>query len=493
MKNQLKSYTSLVLSSLAGGVIALGGYTAITSADSASATEDKSPIIIETPVQTSGRPVDYVPANAPDNFVNAADLSVHSVVHVKVTKNAQGNYYQNPFEEFFFGTPRGQQKSKKIQGAGSGVIITNDGYIVTNNHVISDATEVTVMLNDNRSYPAKVIGTDPTTDIGLLKIEATDLPTLPFSNSDDVKVGEWVLAVGNPFNLTSTVTAGIVSAKGRNINIIPDRTAIESFIQTDAAVNPGNSGGALVNIEGELVGINTAISTHTGSFEGYSFAVPANIVKKVVDDLLEYGTIQRAYLGVGIANVTPELKEEMGLKTTSGVFISGVTKDGAAEEAGLIKGDIITKIDDSPIAKSADLLETIGRKRPGDSAVVTVDRNGKEKTVKVVLRNHRGTTELFTAQEIEEARELGAEFADIPREELRRMGLRGGVRIDKINGGKIKEQGIPEGFIIVRVNNKPVRNTKELHAILDNLDIGDGVLLQGYHKDGKSDYFAFGM
>jgi len=373
------------------------------------------------------------------------------------------------------------------------VIITKDGYIVTNNHVIEDATEVSVVLNDNKSYPARVIGTDPTTDIGLLKIEANDLPTLPFSNSDEVQVGEWVLAVGNPFNLTSTVTAGIVSAKGRNINIIPDRTAIESFIQTDAAVNPGNSGGALVNIEGQLVGINTAISTHTGSFEGYSFAVPANIVKKVVDDLLEYGTIQRAYLGVGIANVTPELVQEFNLPVSAGVLISGVTNEGAAEEAGLKKGDIIIKADKVAIAKTSDLLEAIGRKRPGDPAKITVNRNGKTQSYDVILRNHRGTTELFTAKEIEEARELGAEFADIPRDELRRMGLRGGVRIKKVKGGKIAEQGIPQGFIIVKVNNKPIRNTSELHEILDNLEIGDGVLLQGYHSNGKSDYFAFGL
>lgn len=482
----MKNTTSLFLSSLLGGAIALGGYSIFD--------QKETPIIIQEPAkETSTRPVDYIPANAPDNFIEAANLSVNSVVHIKVTKKVAGNYYQNPFEEFFFGKGGSPNRDRSVQGAGSGVIITKDGYIVTNNHVISDATSVEVVLNNNKSYQAEVIGTDPTTDIGLIKIEGNDLPTLPFSNSDDVQVGQWVLAVGNPFNLNSTVTAGIVSAKGRNINIIPDRTAIESFIQTDAAVNPGNSGGALVNTAGELIGINTAISTRTGSFEGYSFAVPSNIVKKVVDDLIEYGTLQRAFLGVSIANINSKVTEELDLKVNNGVLVSGVTEGGAADAAGIERGDVIVKIDNTDIKQTSTLLEVIGRKRPGDKANIVVNRDGGEKSFDVTLKNIKGTTQLFTAEEIESARSLGAEFKNIPKEELRKMGLRGGVKIEKVYDGKIKEQGIPEGFIIVRVNNKPVYSTDDLNKILDFLDIGDGVLLQGFHSNGKSDYFAFGL
>lgn len=482
----MKNTTSLFLSSLLGGAIALGGYSIFEQKD--------TPIIIQEPLkENTSRPVDYIPAHAPDNFIEAANLSVNSVVHIKVTKKAAGNYYQNPFEEFFFGRGGNPNRDRSVQGAGSGVIITKDGYIVTNNHVISDATSVEVVLNNNQSYKAEIIGTDPTTDIGLIKIDGNDLPTLPFSNSDDVQVGQWVLAVGNPFNLNSTVTAGIVSAKGRNINIIPDRTAIESFIQTDAAVNPGNSGGALVNTAGELVGINTAISTHTGSFEGYSFAVPSNIVKKVVDDLIEYGTLQRAFLGVNIADINSKVTEELDLKVNNGVLVSGVTEGGAAEAAGIERGDVIIKIDNTTIKQTSTLLEVIGRKRPGDKATIVVNRSGGEKTFSVTLKNIKGTTQLFTAEEVENARSLGADFKDIPKSDLRKMGLRGGVKIEKVYKGKIKEQGIPEGFIVVRVNNKPVYSTEDLNKILDTLDIGDGVLLQGYHPNGKSDYFAFGL
>ena len=297
-----------------------------------------------------------------------------------------------------------------VQGSGSGVIISSDGYIVTNNHVIDKAKEVKVSLNNNKEYLAKLVGIDPTTDLAVLKIEAENLPALAFANSDEVRLGEWVLAVGNPFNLNSTVTAGIISARGRNINIIDNQSAIEAFIQTDAAVNPGNSGGALINTRGDLIGINTAISTRTGSYEGYGFAIPANIVRKVVDDLTKHGVVQRAYLGVNIADITPELAKEQGIKETQGVYVSGVTEDGAAAAAGIKKGDIVVQAGERSVKKMSELLEVIGSRRPGDKVSVVVLREGKEKVFNVVLRNRQGTTDVLKKEDLAVSSSLGAEF-----------------------------------------------------------------------------------
>lgn len=422
------------------------------------------------------------------DFTKAAEMTVHAVVHVKTAM--QRTVANSPFE-FFFGMPGGTQQ-QIVEGTGSGVIISGDGFILTNNHVIENAQTITVSLNDEREYEAELIGRDPATDLALLKIKAESLPHLQFTNSDEVKVGEWVLAVGNPFNLTSTVTAGIVSAKGRNIGIIPDQAAIESFIQTDAAVNPGNSGGALVNIAGELIGINTAISTRTGSFEGYSFAVPSNIARKVVEDLKKYGTVQRAFIGVNIGDVNPKMAEELKLSVENGVYVGGVVPNGAAADAGLLEGDVIISIDGKTVNKSSQLQELIGRKRPGDKVNVTVNRKGEERIFDVELRNRQGTTELLSGEDLKFGGSLGAKLQNIGRDDMRKFGINRGLKVVELKDGKLKKAGIPQGFIITKVNNRVVNNAEEFLAMVERLQPGDGVLIQGYLPNGRPDYFAFG-
>ncbi|MBO7234389.1 MAG: trypsin-like peptidase domain-containing protein [Paludibacteraceae bacterium] len=344
------------------------------------------------------RPAVNTPRMADTDFTTAAQLSVNAVVHVKTTYTAKKqSSVIDPFLEFFFGLPHYQERPQpQQQGFGSGVIISNDGYIVTNNHVIDRADMIQVVLNDKRTYTAQLVGTDPTTDIALLKIEADSLPTITFGDSDMLKVGEWVLAVGNPFNLTSTVTAGIVSAKARNINILNAAMKIESFIQTDAAVNPGNSGGALVNTQGRLVGINTAIASETGSYAGYAFAVPTSIVQKVVEDLKQHGTVQRAILGVQIADITDRLAKDRNIHTLAGAYVNSVMELSAAHMAGITEGDIITHVNNSPIKTVAELQEQIGRHRPGDEITITLLRNNTSITLPVTLQNRQGTTEILT-------------------------------------------------------------------------------------------------
>ena len=321
---------------------------------------------------------------APVDFTQAAEMSVGAVVHVKTKYNVYGKQYVDPFYQFFFGRPQ-QQPQQQAQASGSGVILSEDGYIVTNNHVIAQANEIEVVLNDKRSFTAQLIGTDPNTDIALLKIDATGLPTLQMGNSDDLKIGEWVLAVGNPFNLTSTVTAGIVSAKARNINILDADMKIESFIQTDAAVNPGNSGGALVNTRGELVGINTAIASQTGSYAGYAFAVPTSIVQKVVADLRQYGSVQRALLGIRMLDITSDVQQYYGLKSLEGVYIAEVVPGSAAEKAGVASGDVLIAVDGTAVNSSSELQEKIARHNPGDGVTLTVLRDNARKDLHVTL------------------------------------------------------------------------------------------------------------
>ena len=320
---------------------------------------------------------------APVDFTQAAERSVEAVVHVK-TKYYRQQQYVDPFYQFFFGRPQ-QSQQPSAMASGSGVILSNDGYIVTNNHVIEDANEIEVVLNDKRTFTAKLIGTDPNTDLALLKIEATDLPTIEIGNSDDLRVGEWVLAVGNPFNLTSTVTAGIVSAKARSINILNSDMKIESFIQTDAAVNPGNSGGALVNTRGELVGINTAIASQTGSYAGYAFAIPTAIMQKVVADLRQYGTVQRALLGIRMLDITQQVKDQLSLESMEGVYVGEVISGSAADKAGMKAGDVIVQVDGRPINASSQLQEQIGRKNPGDQITILVRRGQRSVTLQVTL------------------------------------------------------------------------------------------------------------
>ena len=320
---------------------------------------------------------------APVDFTQAAERSVEAVVHVK-TKYYRQQQYVDPFYQFFFGRPQ-QSQQPSAMASGSGVILSNDGYIVTNNHVIESANEIEVVLNDKRTFAAQLIGTDPNTDLALLKIEATDLPTIEIGNSDDLRVGEWVLAVGNPFNLTSTVTAGIVSAKARSINILNSDMKIESFIQTDAAVNPGNSGGALVNTRGQLVGINTAIASQTGSYAGYAFAIPTAIMQKVVADLRQYGTVQRALLGIRMLDITQQVKDQLSLESMEGVYVGEVISGSAADKAGMKAGDVIVQVDGRPINASSQLQEQIGRKNPGDQITILVRRGQRSVTLQVTL------------------------------------------------------------------------------------------------------------
>ncbi|PTM01863.1 MAG: deoxyribonuclease HsdR, partial [Bacteroidetes bacterium] len=344
-------------------------------------------------------------------------------------------------------------------------------------------------------YKATIVGTDPTTDIALLKIadEVAELPYLSFSNSDNIKVGEWVLAVGNPFNLTSTVTAGIVSAKARNIGIINERAAIESFIQTDAAVNPGNSGGALVNTRGELVGINSAISTHTGSFEGYSFAVPSNLASKVVRDLKEYGTVQRAFIGVSISDLNPRLADELDVKVNAGVYIGGLSENGAAEEAGLEKGDIILAINSRNITKSSELQEIIGSKRPGEKISLKVLRDNIEREFEVTLRNVNGTTKRIKKADLEFLTLLGGRFREINAEEKSDYRLKYGVKILEVNTGILAEQDIPNGFIITQINEQPIKSVNDINKAGLEIPKDRPVIIFGVLPNGREKYYAFGF
>ena len=332
------------------------------------------------------------------DFVDAAEKSIHAVVHVTSKYNLENeDYYRNPIYEWLFGGGNSRQPSVSF---GSGVIISEDGYIVTNYHVVEKSDEIQIVLNDKRTFTAKLVGTDPGTDLALLKVQSSNLPFISFGNSDAIKVGEWVLAVGNPFNLTSTVTAGIVSAKARNINILRDQKyPVESYIQTDAAVNKGNSGGALVNTLGELIGINSAIVSPSGSYSGYSFAIPINIVKKVVADIIKYGEVQRAVLGVTIFDVTGKVAEDYNLDKIEGVYIESITDNGAAKEAGIKKGDVVLEINKVQVNSKAELVEQVGKYRPGEVVNLTIKRDNKKKQFEVILRNMHGNTEVFKTKE----------------------------------------------------------------------------------------------
>jgi Do/DeqQ family serine protease len=361
-----------------------------------------------------------------NDFSTAVEKSIDAVVHIR-TITERKNLIYNPFQSWFFGTP--PQIQPYIQeGSGSGVIISDNGYIVTNNHVIKNADKIQVTLNDKRTYTAQLIGTDPSTDLAVLKIDEKNLPFIIFGNSDEIKVGEWVLAVGNPFNLYSTVTAGIISAKGRNIHVIENNPEsgnfpIESFIQTDAAVNPGNSGGALVNIKGELIGINTAIASNNGAYQGYAFAIPVNVVKKVVSDIIEYGTVQRAYLGVSIRDIDAEFAKESNLKTLNGIYVHDVLPNGAAEESGIKPGDIITKINDKEVRKIPELQEQLSKFRPGDKIKITILRKDKPMEIEVILKNKNNGIGLIKKENFKSISlaKLGASFEEISPEEAKKI------------------------------------------------------------------------
>ncbi len=419
------------------------------------------------------------------DFTYAADKSVHAVVHVKTQMTRESS--RNPIYEFFYGDR--YREPEPVIGFGSGVIVSDDGYIVTNNHVVDNSEKLYVTLNDKREFEAKIIGTDPSTDIALIKIDGKELPYINYGSSDDLRVGEWVLAVGNPFNIASTVTAGIVSAKGKNLGIIQDNYRIESFIQTDAAVNRGNSGGALVNTHGDLVGINTAIVSPSGGYAGISFAVPVSIVKKVVDDLIEFGSVQRAFLGVSILDVTADLVKEKNLEKIEGVYVSDVRPDGAAQKAGIEKGDLIVQINDVNVNSASELTEQISRYRPGDKVKVVLKRNGKTKQFEVILRNLQGDTRIVKSGTYDTI--LGAKLVDLDDNEKQELGLKNGVKVAELSAGKLRTEGVRKGFIIVRVNNKSVYSVDELKKLLDSTK--GGIYIEGIYPDGVVAYYAFGL
>lgn len=422
----------------------------------------------------------YAKENYPD-LTYAAENAVKGVVNIEVIMTVRGNNSYDPFLQFF-GIPQGYgaPSTREAKAGGSGVIITEDGYIVTNNHVIENATKVKVKLNDGRTFDAEIVGTDPTTDVALLKVDAKKLPFLKFGSSDALRLGEWVLAIGSPFDLQSTITAGIVSAKARNLGAIPSQYSIESFIQTDAAVNPGNSGGALVNTAGELVGINTLIQSQTGSYIGYSFAVPSSIVQKVVMDLKEYGVVQRALLGVQYQEINNDFVEQMGkelgITEIGGAYVAEVSKDGAAEAAGIRKGDIILSIDGVAIDSSARLSEIIGKHRPNDKVKISIKRDGKVKQIEVTLRNRAGKTEPVSKDEVVLAGELGGDFAEVSAKMARQLGIEGGVRVTAVKeGGFLAKARVRPGFIITHINEKPIGSVADLERMGEKVTSVDGI------------------
>ncbi len=500
-----------LMTAILGGAIAVGAYKAVeTKNTDASTFEDRQKVYFASnhiaPLLSSAGTVD---------FTQAAAAVTPAVVYIRTTysASAQGGGGQDQMEQMFgdmFGMRR-RQPSGPQRASGSGVIISTDGYIVTNNHVVEKADKIEITTNDHRQFSAKVIGTDPNTDLALIKINATDLPIIKFGNSDDAKVGEWVLAVGNPFNLASTVTAGIVSAKGRSVGIIgrgdegddnnpmsnidPSqaqtsvlRKGIESFIQTDAVINPGNSGGALVNTKGELIGINSAILSHTGSYEGYGFAIPINLAKKVLNDIEKFGKVKRGYVGVSFTPLDPDAAEKLNIKTTNGLFVDQLVKGGGAEQAGIHKGDIITKVDGTTIFESSDLQEKVGRLQPGDKVKLTVLRDGKEQTFAVTLKADNSTalvanTKSKSTEEI--YNNLGASFAPLSSAQKQKYNMKSGVLVTQVRPGRMFDQlGIEEGSVITAINKVAVNSPEAIDQAISNAK--DGILIiAGVSPDGS--------
>jgi serine protease Do len=472
-----KYLLSALLMALLGASIALFVYSKISVKPMVTASKDSSAVEVQsartylTALQTQDGPVD---------LTFAAEQTVHAVVHVKI-KMMETN--DSPIMDWFYGNRN--SKPEPVSGYGSGVIISNDGYIVTNNHVVENAESVDVVLNDKRTFTAKVIGRDPGSDIALLKIKADNLPYIKYGDSDQLRLGEWVLAVGNPFNLTSTVTAGIVSAKGRNLGLNEGSYKIESYIQTDAALNMGSSGGALVNTKGQLVGITSAIMSPNpnGAFAGNSFAIPVNIVKKVVDDLKQYGEVQRAVIGVNIQDVNAEDATKQHLAEVKGAMIVRVIPGGSAQEAGMKENDVIIKFDGQPVSTVSELQEQVGKHRPGDKATVTFIRNEKETTIPITLKNVAGNTKVVTT-DMEGAEDVvfGAKLESLDSQDMNSLNIDYGVRVKEINKGKFKDIGMAEGFIILSVNGKKVKSPNDVRQFTDNgmtLKSIEGVLPDG--------------
>ncbi len=485
--DSIKKIAKTLAIAFAGAIIAIFVYSKINPEPREVVLQGTSPVQL-TNYNASASPQVQLP-----DLTQAAEKSVHAVVHITTKVKAQGyGGNENPLFDFFFGPkgfnqPRGNQEQEYNMGSGSGVIINPEGYIVTNNHVIEDADKIEVVLNDNRKFTAKLIGRDPNTDIALVKIDAKDLTFLVWGNSETLKLGEWVLAVGNPFNLNSTVTAGIVSAKSRSIGIISGQLPLESFIQTDAAVNPGNSGGALVNAYGDLVGINAAIASRTGSYSGYSFAVPASIARKVVDDLKQYGEVQRALLGVEIKNIDDNLAKEEHLGKIEGVYIGKITEDGAARLAGLKAGDVITSVNGNPVNTVSQLQEQIAKYRPGDKVIIAAKRAGELKQFNVVLRNTKGTTSIVK----ESFSVLGAEFGAISERDKERLKIDEGVQVTNLTNGKLKDAGVKIGFIITDINKMSISSVEDIKRVLSQSHNKKPILVEGVYPGGEWTYYVF--
>jgi Do/DeqQ family serine protease len=467
----MKKILSIVLFSALGGALTLGAYKIFL---------EKPQVVIE---QSGISNPKTVAANYSDarfggaeniDFTSAAEKTLNSVVHVK---NTMMQTIKDPFAEFFYGQGNGTRQFSQI-GTGSGVIISSDGYIVTNNHVINNATDIAVVLNNKKEYKAKIIGTDPTNDIALIKVDAKDLPYVTFGDSDHIKIGEWVLAVGNPYNLTSTVTAGIISAKGRDLD---GNGSVDSFIQTDAAVNPGNSGGALVNTRGELIGINTAISSMTGSFVGYSFAVPSNIAKKVIEDLMEFGNVQRAVLGVVGGELDGKIAANLDVNNTEGFYISEVSEGSGAAKAGLKPKDIIIQLDGNKISTFSDLTGFLRTKRPNDKVQVTFLRGNDQKTVEVLLSKN----------EISKVSTLGLELKNLNNTELKKLKIENGVKVSNILNKELLSYGVKKGYIITEINNKKVYSVDDVNDMISAKSSNEVMRIEMINLQGEVERYIF--
>jgi Do/DeqQ family serine protease len=490
--NKLSLFVSMVFAAVLGGFVSIWGWNMLSEHELISTGSSKAqnlflPTTTEK-IQISGDRVD---------FRAAASVATPSVVSIKVKgsglgTSAHSRMLEEMFKEFFGRDRRQDDRQERYLGSGSGVIVSPDGYIITNNHVIEDAKSIKVVLHDRTELDAKLIGTDPSTDLAVLKVEAKGLPAIVLGNSDQTVIGEWVLAIGNPFELTSTVTAGIVSAKARNIRILQnnDGYSVESFIQTDAAVNPGNSGGALVNIKGELIGINTAIATQTGSYSGYSFAVPVNLAQKVMRDLIQFGTVQRAVLGVRIQDLTPETVTASGMTSFRGVYVVYVGDESTAKEAGIVVGDVILALNDTAVNTTSELQEFVARKRPGDKITITYFRGGQKYNKSATLKNKMNASDRIAGGSLF-VPELGAELTPITNEERGKYGTKHGVKVTKISKGALKSAGVPEGFIITHIDKQEMNSPEDAVSVLSGKT--GGVLLEGFSPEGTRLYFAFGL
>jgi Do/DeqQ family serine protease len=486
----MKKNLMLVAMAFAGGIISLGAYRMFFDNQSLSALN----VAPNIPVYSASYAA--LPIDGSIDFTAAAERTVNTVVHVKTQSIMQPVY--NPWSDFF-----GYRQEPQVQmSSGSGVIISNDGYVITNNHVVEGAEKLLVTLNNNKSYEGTLVGRDPSTDIAVIKIEEKNLPAIVWGSSDEVKIGQWVIAVGNPFDLTSTVTAGIVSAKARNINLLgsDNRTneevfPVESFIQTDAAVNPGNSGGALVNTRGELIGINTAIASRTGAFAGYSFAVPSSIARKIAQDIIEFGHVQRAFIGVRISDVTEEVAKDAGLKEVAGIQVQSLTDGGAAQDSGIREGDIIQKIGEASVKNVPQLQEQVSRYRPGDKVKVTVWRDSKAQMVDVVLRNRSGKPQLEDFSKASTSaggsiQSLGATFGEPATEDISKLRITGGAKVTDLQPGKFKSIGMQKGFIVTKIDGMTINNPEDLKTALEGKE-GKYVEIKGYYSNGMEAMYGF--